>query len=44
VYNDSWAGLSVDGGDNIVIERNLSHNNDIDVQVSSERQSFLPVQ
>jgi fibronectin type 3 domain-containing protein len=38
VYNYySSAGLYVDGGDNIIIERNLSHNNDIGIQVSSER-------
>jgi len=41
VYNDySCAGIYVDGGDNIIIEHNMSYNNDIGIQCSSERPGF----
>ena len=40
-YNDySCAGIYVDGGDNIIIEHNISYNNDIGIQCSSERPGF----
>lgn len=40
-YNDySCAGIYVDGGDSIIIERNISYSNDIGIQVASERTGY----